>query len=113
MRISEKINATARELCDRTVPCEVCIFNEKGYYCTSRDCAKKIIKLGYRKVGKDEQVVKKDQLIEMLNSNLESGKRMGYAQGREETAREIIAIIIDDDGADLNKIAQKYGIELE
>lgn len=31
---------------------------------------------------------------------------------RQETAREIIAIIIDDDGADLNKIAQKYGIEL-
>lgn len=104
---------------------EVCILNEKGCYCTSRNYAKKIIKLGYRKVGKDEQVVKKDQLIEMLNSNLESGKRMGYAQGRDETAREILDLIVDESGVNLlgayyqlpfhtyNKIKRKYGIKVE
>lgn len=42
------------------------------------------------KLEKSKQVVKKDQLNETLNSVLESGKRMGYAQGRQETVKDII-----------------------
>ena len=67
------------------------------------DCIKimevvdKIYNAGYRKVGEDE-------IVESMKT---------YDRARQETAEEIISIIIDDDGADLNKIAQKYGIELE
>lgn len=91
MRMSEKINATARELCDRTVPCEVCIFNEKGYYCTSRDCAKKIIKLGYRKVAEDE-------IVESMKT---------YERARQETAREILQVLKDNI---VNRIGSKYAV---
>lgn len=77
-------------------------------------------------MNKDENV--NELLYEVLNAALESGKRMGYAQGREETAREILqelkkqgiiyhhferddhlAITMDR----LKALAQKYGIELE
>lgn len=109
MRISEIINATERELCDRTVPCEECIFNEKGYYyCTSRDCAKKIIKLGYRKVADDD-----DEIVESMKT---------YERARQETAREILQRLWEERNAlgqlmvletDLTKLAKEYDIELE
>ena len=126
MRKIEKINALAREMCDRTVPCDECNFNVKGPYCMARIYAKKVINMGYSKVGEDEQVVKKDQLNEALNAAQESGQRMGYAKGRDETAREIlqdlnnrynecggavdVAIMLYDW---LSEMGKKYGIELE
>ena len=126
MKKNEKINVLARELCDRTVSCEECNFNVKGPYCMARAYAKKVINMGYSKVGEDEQVVKKDQLNEALNAAQESGQRMGYAKGRDETAREIlqdlnnrynecggavdVAIMLYDW---LSEMGKKYGIELE
>lgn len=102
----------AKILCPKgTANCEKC---SKNYKCDVKfSQLAELIDGGCQIVGEDEQIVNTKQLNGTLNSTLESGKRMGYAQGREETAREIIAIIIDDDGADLNKIAQKYGVELE
>lgn len=97
--------------------------------------AEALYNAGYRKVADDEQIVNTEQLTETLNSTLESGKRMGYATGREETAREILQEMFDymgshqkfcivDDGhktlIDLDglwakgaELAQKYGVELE
>lgn len=124
MRKIEKINALAKEMCDRTVPCDECNFNVKGPYCMASIYAKKVINMGYSKVGEDEQVVKKTQMIEELNAAQESGKRMGYAKGRDETAREILQEMYDYCKEDvlgqvivdfncLETIARKYGIELE
>ena len=50
--------------------------------------------------------MKKDEMIGVVTNLL-------LTTQKQETAREIIATIIDDNGADLNKIARKYGIELE
>lgn len=76
---------------------------------------------GYRKVGEGEQVVNAEQFYETLNAAQECGKRMGYAQGRDETARKILQEIQQMDGFSCDydiddivlKIANKYGIELE
>lgn len=95
MRKIEKINALAREMCDRTVPCDECNFNVKGPYCMAGIYAKKVINMGYSKVGEDEQVVKKTQMIEELNAAQESGKRMGYAQGRDEAIAAVLEYIDD------------------
>lgn len=96
--------------------------------CTGGHCdeclATALINLGYRKIADDEQVIKTEQLYETLNSTLESGKRMGYAQGRDETAREILHktkdyiensvggyLLIDRKG--IRELANALGIELE
>ena len=64
---------------------------------------------GYRKVGDDE-------IVESMKT---------YERARQETAREIIDLIVDESGVDLlgayyklpfhtyNKIKREYGIELE
>ena len=72
-------------------------------------------------MNKDENV--NELLYETLQATLESGKRMGYAQGRDETAREILQMIYDK-GKDIGLICLPtsaikqlakayYGIELE
>ena len=124
MRKNEKINALAKEMCDRTVPCDECNLNVKGPYCMARIYAKKIINMGYSKVGEDELVVKKTQMIESLNAAQESGQRMGYAKGRDETAKEVLQRFYNqvksnkNDFADVKSyeielMAEEYGIELE
>lgn len=86
--------------------------------------AKELVKEGYRKVGEDKQIVNTEQLNETLNSILEVGKRMGYAQGRDETAREFLHKIkdyIDNsmggylliERKDIRDLATALGIELE
>lgn len=66
-------------------------------------------KCNYRKVGEDEMVLDKNGYYEHINSVLESGKRMGYAQGRDETAQEILQYIVTawNDGT-LNKRELAY-----
>ena len=47
------------------------------------------------------------QCVEIVQDNY----NIGYERGSKETAKEIIEIIKEMDGADLNYIAQKYGVE--
>ena len=79
---------------------------------------------GYRKVADDEMVLDKNGYYEHINAVQECGKRMGYAQGRDETAREILQEMYDYCKEDvfgqvivdfncLETIARKYDIELE
>lgn len=64
-------------------------------------------------MNKDENV--NELLYEILQATLESGKRMGYAQGRDETAREILKWIDEPftEKEIRNLIAINFGIELE
>lgn len=75
-------------------------------------------------MNKDEITMSKEAYYEALNAAQESGKRMGYAQGRQETAREILQRFYNraksnkNDFADVNSyeielMAEEYGIELE
>lgn len=67
----------------------------------------------YRKIAEDEQVVNAEQFFETLNAAQECGKRIGYAQGREETAREILKWMDEPftDKEIRKLITEKYGIE--
>ena len=75
----------------------------------SKGIATALYNAGYRKVGDDE-------IVESMKT---------YERARQETAREIIDLIVDESGVDLlgayyklpfhtyNKIKREYGIELE
>ena len=49
--------------------------------------------IGKRMTNRDTMF--NEYLYEVLNAAQESGQRMGYAQGRDETAREILKFIED------------------
>lgn len=99
-------------------------------YCgglSSRE-AEKIYNAGYRKVGKDEIVVKKSEQKQWLKDCIESNKKTEEI-ARKETAREILDMlydmgidneileccrICDVNGVSLAKqICEKYGLEIE
>lgn len=66
-------------------------------------------------MNKDEIVMSKEVYYEALNAAQESGKRMGYARGREETVRNILQDINRfDEWNELGElcvhIADKYGL---
>jgi hypothetical protein len=69
-------------------------------------------------MNKDEITMSKEAYYEALNAAQESGKRMGYAKGRDETAREILQEVVNAwNTGNLNQrelayICTKYGIEL-
>ena len=90
--------------------CEDCVYAGRNN-CSSIRKAGAIYNAGYRKVAEDEFVLKQSEIDELRKDQAEV--KFLKDKIKQETAREIISIIIDDDGADLNKIAQKYGIELE
>lgn len=62
-------------------------------YCGSVKKATALYNANCRIIGEDEQVVKTEQLNETLNSTLESGKRMGYARGRDEAITAVLKYI--------------------
>lgn len=87
--------------------------------------------IGKRMTNRDTMF--NEYLYEVLNAAQESGQRMGYAQGRDETAREIFQELKEMFGTNrefiwigagvgsigdpirykLEELAIKYGIELE
>jgi hypothetical protein len=125
-------------LCDRHYynedGSEDCIFHNSPEECECMYVAETLYNAGYRKIGEDEIVMSKEAYYEALNAAQESGKRIGYAKGRYETAREIFDEIITSlnstkslfDGnpnyngvrcdiikRNMSEIAYRYGIELE
>lgn len=74
-------------------------------------------------MSKDEIIMSKEAYYEALNAAQESGIRMGYAQGRDESARKILTTIYTYlKGATTQQstalmivkaLADEHGIELE
>lgn len=73
----------------RGTKCADCSF-ARPYSCNSYRMATALVNADYRKVGKGDILISKKAYYGALNAAQESGKRMGYAQGRDETAREIL-----------------------
>ena len=71
------------------------------------ETAKALYEQGYRKIPEGSVVLSGKQCVEIVQDNY----NIGYERGSKETAKEIIEIIKEMDGADLNYIAQKYGVE--
>lgn len=95
MNKDEMIEQMAKDLVDE-IEFDITFYDFNGsvgihfdYDCT----AKNVVEKGYRKVADDEQIVNTEQLTETLNSTLESGKRMGYAKGRDETITAVLKYI--------------------
>lgn len=74
--------------------------------------------------NKDEIIMSKEAYYDALNAAQESGQRMGYAQGRDETVRKILQktqdyiensvggyLLIDRKG--IRELATELGIDLE
>ena len=81
-----------------TANCDNCIHEDVCYMLgIYNDCKNEVAEYGCHqyqpKVADDEQIVNTEQLNETLNSTLESGKRMGYAQGRDETITAVLTYI--------------------
>ena len=92
----------------RGTKCADCSF-ARPYSCNSYRMATALVNADYRKVGKGDILISKKAYYGALNAAQESGKRMGYAQGRDETAQEILQYIVTawNDGT-LNKRELAY-----
>lgn len=115
MNRDETVKDMAKILCPKgTANCEKC---SKSYKCDVKfSQLAKLVEAGCRKVAEDEIVMSKKAYYEAPYAAQESGQQMGYAQGRDEMAREILRTIrkvYGDKGGLVLWLTSTYGIELE
>lgn len=131
MNKDEMIEEMAKVLCALPLKCKECVYAET--YCIMKQEATVLYNAGYRKVGDDEIVIKKedaDYITELYREKIGQVEKwrnlceLKIKETAQETAREILQELYDEamrttnevvelTAFEIKQLAKEKGIELE